>query len=202
MLAVNYSSYHHNKPVMNGKGGCYSKLETVVTQTMQTKIPMKKISILAFITIITFACESGKKTEGEETAEEKPVTKYSLKKDMIGEWRNVAMKVTIKGEEADSVVDVPAGKWEEVLQIQPIRTVYSEDGTYNSEYRDLDDSIIMTSAGTWSVKGDTLIMTEQGKTNYYITTVKEGMAEFDGYVDWDEDGQADDHYWGKQKKQE
>lgn len=169
---------------------------------MQTKLPMKRILILAFITTITLACESGKKTEGEELVEEKSETKYTLKEDMIGEWRNVAMKVTIKGEEADSVVDVPAGKWEEVLQIQPIRTVFSEEGTYNSEYRGLDDSIIMTSTGTWSVKGDTLIMTEQGKTNYYITTVKDGMAEFNGYVDWDEDGLADDHYWGKQKKQE
>ncbi|UII30862.1 hypothetical protein LVD17_21445 [Fulvivirga ulvae] len=164
---------------------------------------MNKILTIAFISAFTVACESGKKEESEQLKEPTVASESvnTLEKDMVGEWRNVAMKVTIKGEQADSVVDVPAGKWEEMLKIQPIRTVFNEDGTFSSEYRDLDDAVIMTSAGTWAVNGDTLKMTQEGTTTYYFTKVKDGIAEFEGNLDWDEDGDADDHYWGKQRKQ-
>lgn len=148
------------------------------------------------------ACEPANK---EDTSSEKPEvseseTRHSLKMDMLGEWRNIAMKVKIdNGDEQDSIVDVPAGKWEEVLSIKPIRTTFDVNDTYTSEYRDHDDMVIMTRTGTWSVKGDTLIMSEEGST--YTTKISGNVAEFEGYMDWDEDGEEDDYYWGKQQKQ-
>lgn len=163
---------------------------------------MNKILTLALITAFIFSCDSNRKEAGEQAVEQGPETETAtLKEGMLGEWRNVAMKVTIKGEQSDSVVDVPAGKWEEVLKIQPIRTVFNEDGSFTSEYRGLDNTIIMTSTGTWDVKGDTLEMTQEGSTTYYVTSIEGDMAEFEGTLDWDEDGQADDLYWGRQQKQ-
>lgn len=164
-------------------------------------LKMNKILTLALFSAFIISCDSSRKAEDERLPEQETVETNTLEEGMVGEWRNVAMKVTIKGEAADSVVDVPAGKWEEVLKIQPIRTVFNEDGTYSSEYRGLDDTVIMTSAGTWAVKGDTLEMTQDGTTNYYIAKIEGDIAEFSGHIDWDEDGDADDHYWGKQRKQ-
>lgn len=165
---------------------------------------MKKLTLFCTIAALTLACSSEKKEETTDVPEgaEPAVsdTRYSLKMDMLGEWRNLAMKVEINNE-ADSVLDVPEGKWEDVLKIKPIRTTFKEDGTYTSEYRDLDDVVIMTRTGTWSVKGDTLTMGEEGSTYSYVTKVSGNTAEFKGYIDWDEDGDADDLYWGKQQKQ-
>ena len=127
----------------------------------------------------------------------------NLKQALTGEWRNVSMKVNItslNNTSRDSVTDVPEGQWETIMDIKPIRTVFREDGTFRSEYRNLADSIVFVSDGTWSVTGDSLSMTESGNTSSYFTRISNGKAEFTGYIDWDQDGKADDLYFGIQEK--
>ncbi|MBL6449010.1 hypothetical protein JMN32_22050 [Fulvivirga sp. 29W222] len=162
---------------------------------------MKNIITLVLVSAFIFSCGNSEKEADEHSHKRKAKAASTLKEDIIGEWRNIAMRVIIRGESADSVVNVPAGKWEEVLKIQPITTVFNNDGSFSSEYRDLDDAIIMTSTGMWAVNGDTLEMTQEGSTTRYTTKVEGGIVEFEGSLDWDEDGEADDYYWGKQEKQ-
>ena len=92
----------------------------------------------------------------------------------------------------DSIFNVPAGKWEAILQIKPIKTVYHADGTYNSDYFGLEGEKLQTSAGEWGMKGDTLVLTEKGKATRYHFRWLEGKAVFRGFLDWDNDGAEDD----------
>lgn len=146
---------------------------------------MKNLYALFFILLI--ACSSG--TEEKQAAELKTANEA-----IIGEWRNLSMIVRMP----DSTVNVPEGKWEEVLGIKPIRTTFNENGTFVSEYRTLEDSVFMTSNGTWKIDGDTLAMIERGSENKYYFTVDGDTVIFRGYLDWDQDGLPNDHYAGKQ----
>ncbi|MTI22737.1 hypothetical protein E1176_17020 [Fulvivirga sp. RKSG066] len=151
---------------------------------------MKYLILLSFIAFTACSSNTNEGEEKNEAKNDKPG------RELVGEWRNLSMIVRMP----DSTVNVPEGKWEEVLGIKPIITTYSEDGTFISEYRTLEDSVFMTSAGSWSVKGDTLTMVERGNANKYYFSIDEDTAIFRGYLDWNEDGAADDHYVGKQTK--
>lgn len=114
-----------------------------------------------------------------------------------GQWVNISMKVTINAD-VDSVVDIPPGKWEEILQIKPILTTLKDDSTFISEYRNLGDSLFMTSTGVWWLDKDSLYMEEHGVLNAYHLKIRNDTASFTGYIDWDQDGEADDLYYGEQ----
>ena len=167
---------------------------------------MRYLSAIVLISVL-FSC-STKSSESKESSNENPdsvsdAKNESLKEALIGEWRNLSMTINIKSmnnSQQDSVSEVPEGQWEAILNIKPIRTVFSEDGTFRSEYRNLSDSVVFVSEGRWTLKGDTLSMTESGNTDSYFTRIADGKAEFTGYIDWDEDGESDDLYFGIQKK--
>ena len=114
-----------------------------------------------------------------------------------GEWVNISMKVEVASE-PDTVVDVPAGKWEEALGIKPILTTFKKDSSFVSEYRNLGDSLFMTSSGIWWISGDSLYMEEHGVLNNYHFRLSNDTVRFTGYIDWDQDGQPDDLYYGEQ----
>ena len=130
----------------------------------------------------------------------------ALRKDMVGEWRNVYLKVTtnaLGSLDSVHVTECDTTNWEKMLGIKPIRTFFLPDGTYRSEYYNLKDSLIMTNTGVWKISNDTLTMEQlQPKAAAYKikTTIVNGLAEFDGVIDFDGDGQTDDHYLGKQRK--
>ena len=153
----------------------------------------KILPVVLFFTLLV-SCESKKEVESKEDSETMP----SISEQLIGKWHNLEIKVIVKTDNGDSVVYVPQDKWEEILQIKPIVTAFNADSTFVSEYRSLDDQIIMTSTGTWSVEGDSLMMSERGSDNAYHTTLKNDTVSFSGYIDWDEDGEADDLYTGTQ----
>ncbi len=140
-----------------------------------------------FILIIIIACSSG--TE-EKTVANEEVAQPGI----IGEWRNLSLIVRMP----DSTVSVREGQWEAVLGIKPIRTTFNENGTFISEYRTLEDSVFMTSNGSWEIEGDTLSMVERGTENKYFYAIDNDTVTFRGYLDWDQDGLANDHYAGKQ----
>jgi hypothetical protein len=158
---------------------------------------MKKIIIISFVFFGINACQNNSKTEEKIPIEE---SKPSLSDQIVGEWRNIDINVTIKTETGDSILDVPESKWEEILNIRPIITNYNEDGTYTSEYRTLTDEVMMTTSGYWKVIGDSLQMTERDVPNYYYAEMENGIVKFTGYLDWDGDGENDDLYIGRQKK--
>ncbi len=120
---------------------------------------------------------------------------------MLGQWYNESLKVIYDAQHGgDSTYNVPAGQWEERLQIRPIQTTYKSDGTYNSKYWNLQDSLIREVAGEWEVIGDTLYLTEGGVRSGYLLEFDGDRATFTAMYDWDGDGERDDLYSGVQIK--
>lgn len=124
------------------------------------------------------------------------------KTQLLGQWYNESMSVQLGASdgEVDSLFSVPKGQWESVLGIKPILTTYAEDGSYTSEYISLEGELLQSKAGQWSLEGDTLFLTEDGQTTAYFFDWREGKAGFIGYLDWDNDGKANDLYEGIQIK--
>jgi len=131
-----------------------------------------------------------------------------LEKQLVGEWRNSSLKLimnSFSNKDSTKIFEVKEGDWERKMKIQPIRTFYRGDGTYNSEHRTLRDSIIYNPAGRWAILGDTIIMRdtfpEPGLSYRYKIVIKGDVAEFTGMEDCDRDGKADDNYSGTQRRQ-
>src|SRR5688572_19611781 len=131
-----------------------------------------------------------------------------LSQRLVGEWRNVSLRLdmqTYKNTEDSKVFEVSEEEWEAKMRIRPIRTFFRSDGTYNSEHIDLKDSLVYNPAGKWQVVGDTLVMTDTfpkvGASYKYQLVIKGDLAEFSGVEDSDGDGKADDLYFGTQRRQ-
>ena len=129
-------------------------------------------------------------------------TNNNYEEKLLGEWYNESLRVDIDAldGQVDSVFAVPAGSWEDILQIKPILTTYKADGTYESVYTRLDGSLLQKSSGQWAMRGDSLFLTSQGLTTGYHFEWQEGKGLFEGYLDWDTDGHPDDFYSGIQIK--
>ncbi|WP_160143753.1 hypothetical protein [Chryseolinea soli] len=153
---------------------------------------MRALNVLVLLTLFVLSSCTSKET------------KSTLADDLVGEWRNVYLNVTMPtvGSSDSSMTTVcDSSNWEAMLHIKPIHTFFNKDGTYRSEYYTLNDSLFRKSAGTWHVSNDTLIMNESDGVTYKLrTTIKNNLAEFDGMLDFDADGKADDHYVGRQRK--
>ncbi len=139
-------------------------------------------------------------------------TNKTLNKELTaqlhGEWRNVYMKLSMnsyKNTDSSKVFEVTEQNWTKKMNIQPIRTFFRKDGTYNSEHRNLSDSIVFNPAGRWAIYGDSLVMTDTfpsiGQAYRYKVVLKDSLVEFYGLEDSDNDGQKDDLYYGVQRRQ-
>jgi hypothetical protein len=126
-----------------------------------------------------------------------------LTEQLIGSWTNVDLKVSLNHhQEGDSAYqfEVPMGQWEAILNIKPILTDFRDDGSYRSEYRTLEDSLIREVEGNWKFDRDSLILIEAGTATLYHVEVVDSLVIFTGWLDWDQDGEADDLYTGRQHK--
>ncbi|SHN31084.1 hypothetical protein [Mucilaginibacter sp. OK098] len=133
----------------------------------------------------------------------KPV-QDSLTSRLIGEWRNVYVKIIIHNKNKPAAtMEADSTNWEARLGIKPIRTHFMEDGTYYSEYRNKKDSLVRRPSGTWNIKGDSLTMTQlKPDKNILKVQVKisNDHATFNGLIDFDGEGVLNDEYFGIQKK--
>jgi hypothetical protein len=141
------------------------------------------------------------------TEEASTTTTAILPAQLHGQWRNVYIKLdmrTYKNSDSSRVLEVNEENWEKIMQMKPIRTYFWYNGTYNSLHYDLRDSLVYNPAGRWFLRNDTLVMTdtfpEPGMQYRYRVALSGDMAEFWGMEDLDGDGQADDHYYGTQRK--
>ena len=150
--------------------------------------------IIALAALLVIACTSREKSN-------------ELGKKIVGEWRNIYLKIVIN--EADTkdsvrISECDSTNWEAMLGIKPIHTFFNADGSYKSDYYNLKDSLFLTNTGSWTIKGDTLIMNQlTPKPGIYKmkTTIVAGVSTFEGMIDFDHDGKQDDHYLGRQRKQ-
>lgn len=131
----------------------------------------------------------------------------NLSRQLTGEWRNESLKIKINSfNNTDSTITSEAknvAEWETTLHIRPIRTFFRSDGTYYSEYRTLSDSLFRRPSGTWSIKGDSIIINEllPEKAVFKLhVSIDSDIATFRGLIDFDGDGKADDEYFGTQRK--
>jgi hypothetical protein len=153
------------------------------------------LAILMCVTgLIAWHCERGSNTH------------VNLSSELLGEWRNVSIRVTMNtanNSDSTSVFMADESNWEQKLRMKPIRTFYKEDGTYYSEYRNLSDSLFHKASGTWTVHADTLILNQQAPNPEMYKSkvaIKDGLGEFTIQLDWDSDGNEDDLYFGVQRK--
>ena len=128
----------------------------------------------------------------------------SLTLQLIGEWRNVYVKITLHNKTKPiQTMEADSTNWEARLGIKPIRTHFIQDGTYYSEYLNGKDSIVRRPSGTWNIKGDSLTMT-QVKPDQSVLKVQVKIngdhAAFSGLIDFDGEGVLNDEYFGIQKK--
>ena len=165
---------------------------------------MKRLIVVFMIISLFTACGGKNDKQDESNSEEKNInkkeSKIDLKKELLGKWKNSKIKVTMKTEKGDSVLLATPKTWGEVLNIKPIITTFKKNGTFKSVYKSLDNEIIMTREGEWSVKKDSLFMTQDKITTAYKVKIDDGKATFRGILDWDQDGEVDDLYQGRQIK--
>ncbi len=124
---------------------------------------------------------------------------------LIGEWRNVSLRIEMDKNhgEPSSIFEVDDTTWEEKLQIRPIQTFFTEDGHFNSEHYNLQDSLILNPEGTWNATDNEITMittTPFNDTTACSFNIVNDIVTFGCWVDWDEDGEKDDWYEGTQRK--
>jgi hypothetical protein len=131
----------------------------------------------------------------------------NLSRQIIGEWRNVTLKITfdsLNNAGPKKILEANENSWEQVLNIEPIRTHFLSNHTYYSEYRNTKDSLVRMPKGTWSIKGEEITMHQTAPDEaVYVMRLKitGDLAEFKGMIDFDGNGKADDYYYGTQRKQ-
>jgi hypothetical protein len=153
------------------------------------------------IVILLFAFGCTPSTKEDET-------KKSLADELIGEWRNTYIKITMNSFNSitDSVriIEADTSTWEAVLKMKPIRTFFEADGTYHSDHYSVNDSLLFIARGTWTTTNDTLTL-DQTFPNvgiyHFKTALEDDIVTFSSTLDFDEDGISDDTYFGQQKKQ-
>jgi hypothetical protein len=167
---------------------------------------MKKI--LSVVTVLTmiYSCSNNSsdstKMNGADSASVQP----PLDKQIIGEWHNASLKVKINtalNSDSTGYIDVDEANWERVLKTKPMKTVFSEDGSYRLTYGSIADSSVTASSGTWYVINDTIFMNQKHPDAtffQYHLGVKDNILTLNGLVDWEGDGKIDDEYNGTLKR--
>jgi|GEM_PF-498077 len=126
-------------------------------------------------------------------------------KQLYGEWRNVSMVITTAYNTPTSTIEeYKEENWEKDLKIKPIRTYYNADGTYISEYRDLENVVFNTTSGIWTTKQDSVVLQqtkpEKRSAAYHVKFQGENEATFTALLDWTNNSKKDDLYVGKQQR--
>lgn len=119
---------------------------------------------------------------------------------LLGTWSNTDLRLVLKNER-DSVIVLNQTNWTDVLGILPIVSEFREDSTYTSTYYSPEGEVIMTTSGIWYIRSDSLHMIEREVPNTYHYQVEGDTVTFRGWVDWDQDGEVDDLYEGRQVRQ-
>ena len=158
---------------------------------------MKKV-FFCFLSLLCLAgCDNSKENEQ---------AKLTDRERLIGEWNNLSIRININSKnnsDSNEIFEVERSRWEQTLEIKPIRTFFRPDSTWNSAHYNLNDSLVYNPAGKWWIENDKLIMLQNfpsPDTTGYALIFTNDTASFEGNVDWDIDGSKDDVYFGKQIK--
>ncbi|WP_420580461.1 hypothetical protein [Reichenbachiella sp.] len=114
---------------------------------------------------------------------------------LIGKWSNVSLLVTMKelGKE-DSIFQAKEGDWKRVLRNKPVMTEFLEDGTYISQFSNLNEEITKEERGKWQIQNDSLVVTIDDEVFRYHFKIVDNLITYKAIMDWDGDGKKDDTY--------
>jgi len=160
-----------------------------------TKLLLMTRIMLAFVAVLGAALHARAQTPSRD----------DLAHALVGEWYNRYLRVDLNGPSgARQTMEADSTNWEQRLHIKPIHTFFLADGSYYSEYRNLQDSLVRKSTGSWTIdKSDTLVMMEktpETNTMRLKLTIQGRQATFSGLIDFDGEGKANDVYYGIQQK--
>jgi hypothetical protein len=85
-----------------------------------------------------------------------------LSRALVGEWRIISQTGVLHNSDGslDEFQDIDLTNWEANMHHKPDRTYFLSDSTYYTEIRSIKDSVILRKTGTWTVKGDSLLMSQ------------------------------------------
>lgn len=137
-----------------------------------------------------------------------PVENKALEKQLLGEWQSKSLKLTMNSfsnKDTTRIFEVDESNWGERMNLSSIHTIYFGDGSYVSEHRNLKDSVIYAPAGRWIIMGDSLMLRDTfpqvGLSYSYKIEFIKNTAILNGIEDCDNDGSADDNYYGVLERQ-
>ena len=87
--------------------------------------------------------------------------------------------------------------WAEVLGLKPRQVDFAADGTYWSEQRGVDGTLVERTTGRWAADDDVLTMIQLTPSETqlrYQYEVDGSQLVFESRLDWDSDGAEDDFY--------
>lgn len=121
--------------------------------------------------------------------------------DISGTWETVYLKVqlnTINNTDSALTIEANLSEFPAKLGIQSNIGTYNRDGTYEDSYI-MPDGRTQNTAGTWSSLGDTVLVEQQDpefRLHKFRCELKGDTGIFTGPVDFDNDGQQDDDFYG------
>ena len=172
----------------------------------------------ACLIIFIVACQTSPANEGEKvvknppsnTAQElKAAAKTAERKKaqvdvnkIEGRWvanlLDVRMTSVKSIPDSTSYISAKGDDFGNVIGIEKMEYWFRKNGSYNVMYRNTDERIVRTFAGTWSTKNGVLILEETSpkvNTYYYEWTApfeEDYQARMRGVLDYDYDGEEDD----------
>jgi hypothetical protein len=127
----------------------------------------------------------------------------TLKEQLTGKWKNLSMTVqmnTFRNTDTTAYFVVKEDQWVDEMGIKPIITTLNDNGSYTSEYFNMNGEKFREASGNWFVVEDSMVFIEKGLRTAYQALVNDTIARFRATIDWDRDGKTDDLYEGVQIK--
>ena len=119
---------------------------------------------------------------------------------LVGRWSTDDVLVFYDARERSleaRTFHVTADDWADVLGLKPRQVNFAADGTYWSEQRGVDDSLVERTTGRWAANDGVLTLiqlTPEEAQLQYQYEVDGARLTFESRLDWDSDGAEDDFY--------
>jgi hypothetical protein len=129
-----------------------------------------------------------------------PPATNSAPHPLIGRWTtdDVLVFYDATGRSLDArTFRITANDWGDVLGLAPRQVAFAADGTYWSEQRGVDGSVVERTSGRWAANEATLTLIQLVPTQAQLSyqyAVDESHLTFESQLDWDSDGAKDDYY--------
>ena len=168
---------------------------------------IKQSLILSSVFMLTMACSSGQNRSNAVEADGSTgdlLYGDEQEEGIAGTWINSTIDVdlnTYNNSDTSFHVSITEDNWELKMNIKPVETIINEDGTFLNNYLDTLGNLFHTNSGIWYIDGDSLFLEDkEGELFTFHVTVNGNLMEMHTVIDYDEDGQKDDNYFGRYKR--